>query len=71
MGMTRLARERWGCLARLVLEHWGVSRTEDVGEIVFLMVDDEKLQWKRRETDTKDDFAQAYDFAAVFDAWDE
>lgn len=69
-GMRRLARERWGCMARRVLEHWGVSRTEDVGEIVFMMVEDEKLQWKRRETDTREDFARGYDFAAAFDSWE-
>ncbi|MDR0362618.1 MAG: hypothetical protein LBJ46_08070 [Planctomycetota bacterium] len=69
-GMRRLARERWGCMARRVLEHWGVTRTEDVGEIVFMMVDDEKLQWKRRESDTKADFAGGYDFGHVFDAWE-
>ncbi|MDR1613077.1 MAG: hypothetical protein LBT97_09895 [Planctomycetota bacterium] len=69
-GMRRLARERWGCMARRVLERWGVSRTEDVGEIVFMMVEDEKLQWKRRESDAREDFARGYDFADVFDAWE-
>ncbi len=66
----RLARERWGCLARNVLDHWGIRCTEDVGEIVFLMVDDEKLEWKRRESDTKEEFKGVFDFAAAFDAWD-
>lgn len=66
----RLAKERWGCLARTVLAKWGVTRTDDVGEIVFLMVDDEKLEWKRRDADTKDEFAGVYDFADAFDAWD-
>ena len=65
----RLARERWGCLARDVLERWGVSSTEDVGEIVFLMVEDEELEWKRRDSDTKDEFKNGYDFHSVFDAW--
>lgn len=66
----RLSRERWGCLARDVLERWGISRTEDVGEIVFLMVEDEKLEWKRRESDTKDEFKNGYDFHDVFDVWE-
>ena len=69
-GMRRLARERWGCLARTVLERWGVRKTEDVGEIVYLMIDDEKLEWKRRESDTKAEFAGVYDFKDVFDSWD-
>ncbi len=69
-GMRRLARERWGLLARQVLERWGVYRTEDIGEIVFLMVDDPVLQWKRRDADTKEDFANGYNFADTFDHWD-
>lgn len=69
--MRRLACERWGCLARRVLESWGVRTTDDVGEIVFLMVDDEELEWKRRESDTKAEFHDVYDFRSVFDAWSE
>lgn len=65
----RLARERWGCLARQVLASWGVRRTEDVGEIVYLMVEDEKLDWRRRESDSKAEFGGGYDFAEAFDAW--
>lgn len=65
----RLAKERWGCLARTVLEKWGVQRTEDVGEIVFLMVNDEKLEWKRRESDTKEEFARGFNFRETFDVW--
>ncbi|MDR1520265.1 MAG: hypothetical protein LBU23_09025 [Planctomycetota bacterium] len=67
--MRRLARERWGCLARQVLENWGVASTGDVGEIVFMMVDDEKLEWRRRKSDTKEEFRDVYDFKAVFDVW--
>ena len=68
-GMRRLARERWGLLARSVLERWRVYRTEDIGEIVYIMVDDSELQWKRRDSDTKADFANGYDFSEAFDSW--
>ena len=68
-GMRRLARERWGLLARSVLERWGVYRTEDVGEIVFIMVEDPELQWKRRDSDTRADFAGGYSFSEAFDSW--
>ena len=67
--MRRLARDRWGCMARQVLESWGVSRTDDIGAIVFMMVDDEKLEWKRRESDTMADFESVFDFKDVFDPW--
>lgn len=66
----RLARDRWGCMARRVLESWGVKTTEDVGHIVFMMVDDEKLEWKRRESDTMADFTGVYDFQETFDSWE-
>jgi uncharacterized repeat protein (TIGR04138 family) len=34
-----LALEKFGVMARLVLDHWGVRATADVGDIVFTMVD--------------------------------
>lgn len=66
----RLARDRWGCMARRVLENWGVKATEDVGEIVFMMVNDEKLEWKRRDSDTMADFTNVFNFSEAFDPWD-
>jgi len=69
-GLRRLARERWGMLAPRVLERWGVRRTEDFGEIVFLMVEDEKLQWRKRECDTREDFSGGYDFRTAFEGLD-
>ncbi len=66
-GVRKLARERWGCMARTVLEQWGVRKTDDFGEIVFLMVEDEELRWKKRECDRREDFANGYDFETAFD----
>src|SRR3954464_99511 len=34
-----LALDRFGVLARLVLEHWGVKATADLGDIVFTLVE--------------------------------
>lgn len=70
VGIRRLARERWGLMARYVFDVWGVRRTEDFGEIVFLMVEDPELQWRKRENDTREDFAAGYDFKDAFDTWD-
>lgn len=56
-GLLRLAREKWGMMAPHVLAAWGVRRAEDFGEIVFLMVEDEEMQWRRRECDSREDFA--------------
>ncbi len=65
-GIRKLAGERWGALAGRVLFRWGVYKTEDFGEIVFCMVEDEKLQWRKRECDSRSDFAGGFDIATVF-----
>jgi len=69
VGFRRLAQARWGLLARHVLACWGIRRTEDVGEIVFLMVEDEKLQWRKRECDRREDFAGGFAFESAFAEW--
>lgn len=61
-----LAIQRYGLLARTVLEHWGVHSTADLGEIVFLMVDHGVLT--KQETDSKEDFEGLYSFERVFEA---
>ena len=60
-----LAHDRFGLLSRLVFEHWGVTRTEHFGDIVFALVDLGLLL--AQPTDTKDDFIDVFDFAATFD----
>ncbi len=65
-GFEKLARERWGLMARHVLRQWGIRCTEDVGEIVFMMVEDESLGWKKRDCDRREDFAGGFDFDAAF-----
>ena len=69
-GIRKLARDRWGMLAPRVLGRWGVRRTEDFGEIVFLMVGDEALAWKSRECDRREDFANGFDFRTAFEGVD-
>ena len=59
-----LAIERFGVLAREVLEHWGIRRTEDVGDVVFALVDSELLA--AQPQDTRDDFVAVYDFDVAF-----
>ena len=38
-GCRDLALQRWGLLARSVLEYWGITCTRDLGEIVFALVE--------------------------------
>lgn len=61
-----LAIQRFGLLARTVLEHWGVHSTSDLGEIVFLMVDHGVLT--KQETDSREDFDGLFSFESAFEA---
>jgi len=64
-GLRAFALELYGPLARMVLESWGLHRTEDFGEIVFRLVDCQLLN--KQETDRKSDFADGFSFRDVFD----
>ena len=64
-GIAELAVERWGRLARMVLNQWGVKTTRDIGEIVYLMIEN---QWMTaQESDTIEDFDDVFDFEEVFE----
>jgi len=63
-GMRKLAVEKWGRLALLVLKTWGVQTTRDFGEIVYMMI---KNKWMSAQpTDTIEDFDDVYDFQTTF-----
>ncbi len=64
-GLCDYALDQFGRLARAVLESWGVRRPEDVGEIVFNMVDVGLL--RKTDEDRREDFAGAVDFEAALD----
>ena len=63
-GLRRLAMERWGKLAMLVLNSWGIKTTRDFGEIVYALIDNEWMS--AQPTDTIDDFNDVYSFHAEF-----
>lgn len=60
------ALEQFGLLASTVLGHWGVHRTEDFGQMVFLLIEEGLLA--RQPSDKIEDFDRVYDFAEVFRA---
>lgn len=63
-GIRELALERFGPVAKTVLEQWGVQRTEDFGEIVFQLV--ERGLLGKTDADKRSDFARGYDFEDAF-----
>jgi len=64
-GSRRCALERYGPMARTVLDHWGIRRCEDIGEVVFNLVRNGLLN--KTEQDSLDDFKGGYDFRDAFD----
>ena len=61
-----LALDRFGVMSRMVLEHWGVTGTADIGQLVFTLVDVGLLV--RQVTDAQDDFTDVFSFDAEFEA---
>jgi uncharacterized repeat protein (TIGR04138 family) len=59
-----LALDRFGKLAPAVLGHWGITRTEDFGRIVFHLVEVGLLV--TQPGDSEADFTGVYDFAEAF-----
>ena len=64
-GAREFAKQQFGPLSRYVLNRWGIQATEDIGEIVFLLVGEGLL--KKRDCDTKQDFARGFDFREAFE----
>ncbi len=64
-GVRGLAIERYGPMARTVLEHWGIHRTDDLGDVVFALVEQGVLI--KQEEDSREDFADIFDFEEAFD----
>ena len=58
------AQQQFGLLAPVVLGHWGISRTEDIGRIVFTLVEIGFLV--TQPGDQESDFAGVYQFADGF-----
>ncbi|HYC50720.1 MAG TPA: Minf_1886 family protein [Gemmatimonadaceae bacterium] len=65
VGCRDLALERFGVMSRLVLEHWGIKSTADIGHIVFTLVELGMLL--SQPNDTREDFADVFDFDQAFE----
>jgi uncharacterized repeat protein (TIGR04138 family) len=63
-GIRQLALERYGLMAKAVLDSWGVRTTDDFGNIVFNLVNAGLLG--KTDEDRIEDFHAVYDFDSVF-----
>ncbi|WP_411278757.1 Minf_1886 family protein [Gemmatimonas sp.] len=59
-----LALQRFGVMAGIVLEHWGLKGTSDIGDIVFTLVDMGLLI--SQPQDSRHDFYGVYSFEDAF-----
>ena len=63
-GMRHYALENYGPMAKTLLNEWGVTSTEDFGEIVFNLVENNLLA--KTEEDSREDFGNGFDFDEAF-----
>ncbi|MEI8195793.1 MAG: Minf_1886 family protein [Phycisphaerae bacterium] len=64
-GLRDFAIRRYGIMAKAVLAHWRIQRTNDFGRIVFAMVES-KLMQKTDDDDVRD-FDDVFDFRTAFE----
>ena len=64
-GIKDLLLEKFGPMALLVLQYWGIKSTDDFGHIVFNLVSNKLLS--KTEEDTLESFRNRYDFQQAFD----
>jgi uncharacterized repeat protein (TIGR04138 family) len=63
-GVRDLAWERFGPLARVVFQQWGVRSTLDFGRIVFNLIEADLMS--KQESDTLEDFRGGFDIETAF-----
>ena len=63
-GLRVLALESFGRLAQTVLNQWGITKTADVGDMVFNLIESGEME--KTEEDSRADFENVYDFDEAF-----
>ena len=63
-GLRQLAIKSFGPMVPVVLEYWGIRKTDDFGEMVWNLI--ELGVFGRTEKDSRDDFTNVYSFHEAF-----
>jgi uncharacterized repeat protein (TIGR04138 family) len=66
MGLRDFAISQYGMMARTVLGHWGIHRTDDFGRIVFALIDAGVM--RKSAQDCLEDFQGVFEFDEAFAA---
>ena len=64
LALRDLAIQRWGFLARTVLDRWNIRATIDFGNMVYLLVNNEFM--KKTDEDSLEDFRDVFNFEQTF-----
>jgi uncharacterized repeat protein (TIGR04138 family) len=64
--VRKLGLRQYGSLAAMLLAHWGVHSTSDIGEIIYNLISAGDLE--KTEGDSRSDFDNLFDFATAFKA---
>ena len=62
--IRHFSRSQYGMMAKMVLNDWGITKTDDFGEIVYNLIEIGLM--KKSDSDCKEDFNGAYDFQTAF-----
>lgn len=63
-GFRLHAINQFGCLAKTVLNEWGIRTTEDIGNIVFHLVEYDLMG--KQDNEKRKNFRNLYDFNKAF-----
>ena len=59
-GYRDLALEQFGPMASTLMAEWGVRKCQDVGDMVFQLI--EEQVFGKQDSDQREDFSEAFDF---------
>ncbi len=63
-GLRDLALKQYGPMAFTLLNEWGLHKTDDIGEMVFQLIDEG--MFGKQESDSIEDFHGVFDFQETF-----
>ncbi len=60
LGFRDFSLEQFGPMASTLMNEWGVRKCQDVGDMVFHLI--EEQVFGKQESDQREDFSEAFDF---------
>ena|ERR1035437_9178063 len=59
-GFREFSLEQFGPMASTLMKEWGVRKCQDVGDMVFQLIDEQVFG--KQDTDRREDFSEVFDF---------